>query len=463
MRKLLAVALGILYVSALRGSELAEPSDLAALSMEELIARLQEVSAQSVGANNLVWAGGFIALDAPPTFRGGVLGTPAPAVPPAMRELVRRGATVLPALLDHLTDARPTKLTAGSSGQFQFMAAWYADEYDPRDRAKPPADLHRAGAGTMAEQERFEHHQVKVGDLCFVALGQIVNRSLLAVRYQPSACLVVNSPVKTPRLAAAARADWHDLTAGEFKDFLIKDTTYRNPDVYTSNGALQRLLFYFPSDGEPLAIRWLGYPLINVKPVQEFLDGRLRSADETEQDRLLAAFRADHGEAYYQKAVEALIQTAELLRQAGNVHSGTIEPYQYTIRLVDRRFADASQRPPPDIRVENCADRLRLVEALMPFPSAGLDQAVRDLLKRTLELQPSDRTDQYSQFELAAACARRLSPPARRDEISRATERLRSELPSEQADAKTLETYNRHYQSFLQGLTTVLSSKETTP
>jgi hypothetical protein len=35
-------------------------------------------------------------------------------------------------------------------------------------------------------------HVVTVGDLCFVALGQIVNRSSAAVRHQPTGGLVIS-------------------------------------------------------------------------------------------------------------------------------------------------------------------------------------------------------------------------------------------------------------------------------
>jgi len=41
-------------------------------------------------------------------------------------------------------------------------------------------------------------YTVKVGDVCYAIIGQIVNRSLMAVRYQPSAGLVINSPIEMP-------------------------------------------------------------------------------------------------------------------------------------------------------------------------------------------------------------------------------------------------------------------------
>ena len=96
---------------------------------------------------------------------------------------------------------------------------------------------------------------MKVGDVCYVLIGQIVNRRLLAVRYQPSAGLVVNSPIEAPVLVERVRNDWGNADVEVLRESLLEDIHATNhpkritPAEYTRrfvNPALQRLRFYFP-------------------------------------------------------------------------------------------------------------------------------------------------------------------------------------------------------------------------
>ena len=79
-------------------------------------------------------------------------------------------------------------------------------------------------------------YTVRVGDLCYVALGQIVNRRYYIVgpdfgngiAYDGVFLLEINSPVERPALAAAARADWGHLTAAEFAAQLRNEAETRS-------------------------------------------------------------------------------------------------------------------------------------------------------------------------------------------------------------------------------------------
>jgi len=76
-------------------------------------------------------------------------------------------------------------------------------------------------------------YTVKVGDVCYGLIGQIVNRYLIPVRYQPSGILVVNSPLKMPELIKRVKDDWENVT-------------------------IKRLAFYYPSKFEALKEGELG-------------------------------------------------------------------------------------------------------------------------------------------------------------------------------------------------------------
>jgi hypothetical protein len=177
----------------------------------------------------------------------------------SVRNIMRFGLTLLPTLIRHLDDKRPTKLVIGDSTREPavFGGKFFADEYDARHQTWP---LVRCSADTYCEKKRpFDKpYTVKVGDICFVLIGQIVNRQLNAVRYQPTAIVLVNSPIETPMLADRVKAEWSGIDSEGLKSSLLADlhtTTLEGAaDTATEaqalklvhSGALRRLRYYFP-------------------------------------------------------------------------------------------------------------------------------------------------------------------------------------------------------------------------
>jgi hypothetical protein len=214
--------------------------DLSAIPVEKLIDDLALIDSQAPGLHGTALVLGFIAEDKPPQFGGGVLGSTAPTTPPQMRELARRGPTVLPQLIDHLDDKRPTKLTIGEDF---FMFRYFSDEYDPKTRLKKePVHLRKT-----LEKNFDGGYTVKIGDVCYALIGQIVNRSLSPVRYQPTAGLVINSPIEAPALVERVKKDWGGLDVAAHKASLIADAQ-SGDQVWASGPALVRLRFYYPDD-----------------------------------------------------------------------------------------------------------------------------------------------------------------------------------------------------------------------
>lgn len=235
-----------LWASLAAAAAAAEAPDYGSLSNQRLVDALTEVSEAAPGAVDLGNFDGFIAEDRALRMQMGIVGAPAPVVPPAMRELVRRGPEALPALIGCLDDARPTRLVVGAPGPdaFPFMWAILSDEYDPRH-----AKDRGAGGGPMDGRPLpRDGYVVKVADLCFTLIGQIVNRGLTTVRYQPTAGLIVNSPIETPSLRTRVIADWSGLDRGQHRASLLADLVApATPDLPDrSNEALRRLRFYYP-------------------------------------------------------------------------------------------------------------------------------------------------------------------------------------------------------------------------
>jgi hypothetical protein len=219
--------------------------------VEALITELCEVNTPAAGPHGTAWASEFMALGEAPVFAGGMLGSSRPATHPAMRRLVQLGATALPGLLAHLEDARETKLVV--LHDFMMGSMWHAHEYDPRVKESPyqqPIEL----SPVRQQTGSLKSYTVRVGDVCYVLVGQIVNRQLAAVRYQPSACIVINSPVESPELAAACRKDWQGATVKDLEQALLVEA--ERDSMYF--GALKRLCYYYPETGKKEAQRLAG-------------------------------------------------------------------------------------------------------------------------------------------------------------------------------------------------------------
>jgi hypothetical protein len=213
------------------------PADVAAMSVDRLIDQLTEIDAQTAGLHSTAFSSAFIADNTPPRFAGGVLGSRPPKMFPQMQELVRRGVSALPSLIQHLDDRRPTKLTVG--GEI-IMWAYFSDEYDPKDRS---TRIEHEGV----ERDTNPKYTVRVGDVCYVLVGQIVNRDLLPVHYQPTGGMVINSPIEQPSLIRQTERDWNNVDSKAHMESLVAGAQ-SGDDVWSYGPALQRLRFYFPDE-----------------------------------------------------------------------------------------------------------------------------------------------------------------------------------------------------------------------
>jgi hypothetical protein len=378
------------------------------LKTRELIDRLRDISDEGIGTHSTAWAGGFLAIDEEPRFHGGVLGSRKPAVSPVMRELVRRGVAALPDLLEHVQDARPTKLVVGKK---EIMAMWHSDEYDPRHQ-DPKRRPRGVNTGREADADQMGY-TLAVGDLCYVAIGQIVNRNLNAVRYQPSLCLVINSPVATPALAEVVRRDWKGLTAEQHEQSLLEDA--RNE---WGAAALARLLYYYPRSGRSQALRMLDRPFYDHDLVFDFFLEKVVPAHGDEQGRLLMAeFRKGHGEAAYRGVLYVLVWASTFPES-----QMTSERKQYkkvADGLLSRYFPWVDPASPPFLDAVSDMDQERLIEGLAAFGTPELDSAILEVFHRCAARDPASISDRLSQVDLAFACAPRVKAGVPQDELHR--------------------------------------------
>lgn len=186
----------------------------------------------------------------------------------AVKALVKLGPDALPFLLDALDDQTPTKITITHS--YGFGGMWHASELwfnmvNPTEKVTFEARLHQP----RDEEINITSYTVKVGDVCFVVIGQIVGRNYQAMRYQPTACVVVNSPTFDKRFCAEVREIWQSKNARKklFKSLLAD---YATEGVFNGHsldgwglgssfqcGAAMRLLYYYPKESFALIAKRL--------------------------------------------------------------------------------------------------------------------------------------------------------------------------------------------------------------
>jgi|GEM_PF-3236678 len=226
-------------------------------------------------------------------------GYPQDQVSPIQVELVRRGLAAIPQLLEHLEDKRPTRWEVNDKDLHAWMA--YGKFYDPRIRKpgkQPPGtvpwqwvtDLTFPDPGP--EDLEFtdpplSSHTLTVGDLCYIALGEIVNRRLHVAKYTLvtfASSITIQSPVHTPALAKACRDDWSGLTPEKHRQSLLNDANHH--DFVSLLDAIDRLAYYYPQEAEDLLVKLLKRPIYDVDKVLEFINSKLLALSPSHESKL---------------------------------------------------------------------------------------------------------------------------------------------------------------------------------
>ena len=233
-------------------------TELEAKKIKALIADLAKIDEPDMGFSPTMGGTGFAPIESSVDYQALIFGAAATNRNEAFTALVELGPMALPFLLESLDDKTPTKLDMAHG--FGFGCMWLAHEIcgnplNPREiKVLPDVDGPSDSSWWDVEEGEIGRYTVTVGDICFVAIGQITNRSYQAVRYQPTGCVVVNSTVQDKKLASEVRAIWGTSDyRQELLDSLLLDLQTRHYG-YSQSGAAMRLVYYFPGTAEDLII-----------------------------------------------------------------------------------------------------------------------------------------------------------------------------------------------------------------
>jgi hypothetical protein len=391
----------------------------------KLIDELVKVGESDYGYSPWATGSRFLPLDRAGEFHVGVWGKPPPVASDTMRALVKRGAEAVPHLVAHLGDRRTTRVVIkpfANPLSFERVADYNA-RTDPDPGLK--GDEGMAGPGTT--------HKVTVGDLCFVALGQIVNRGYQAVRYQPSGLVYINSPTSSKALHDAVKKRWAGLTPARHRASLIADVL-KPDDEGRRIGACKRLAFYYPDALEPLALKLLARPTYPLFQTQSFVRETLyRTADARKRRELFNAFVAKHGEPAREGILLQLFEDLDLLeaneqkRLFPPLEEFGDQPRRLLIELYGKgkKVRSTERSKYPDALSDVGKARL-IEEGLIHDRSVKVDQSVRKVL---LSVRAGD--------DLALACMRRLVGRGYDADIEKYCRRRLPALPRE--DRKPLQ------------------------
>jgi HEAT repeat protein len=228
--------------------------------IKALIAKLAEVDSPDYGMAPTLSGHAFAPLPDRGHFGAGLITDHQLKTTNAFRRLVEIGPKALPFLLEGLSNQSPTKLRVDGVGMTVFGNELPVNPLNPSEQVRPITRK------KMDEDDDVESAiaPLCVGDICFVAIGQIVGRSYQAVRYQPTATVIVNSPARQKELRDRIRVLWASSEpVKKLLDTLLFDYAIRGvfdgKDLHGWYEASQfqceaamRLLYYFPKESGPM-------------------------------------------------------------------------------------------------------------------------------------------------------------------------------------------------------------------
>ncbi len=358
----------------------------------ELIEKLVEVTEPGFGYSGYFSGSEFLPYNDTEQMGTLVLGATKRSRSDALRKIVGKGVAAVPTLLKHMSDKRKIKMKPLSG----MMWMNFSDEYDFNrvTRKKTPEGVNRDAFG----EKHPSSHSVTVGDLCFVALGQIVNRRFSATRYQPTGGLIVNSPTYSKRLRDVIQNDWKELTVEKHKRLLIED--FKQPDYEDRRtGAYLRLAFYYPDTVEPLILEELGKPTFDVFKIEELCREKLyKTADPAKRKQLFDQFIVEHGESHATGVEDYLFGDLDTLeaheenRISPPLTRFSTQPRELLIQLFSKpEGVKSSDRPHLETASES--ERARFIQTLTHDKSKKVGDVVQGIFE-------ANSDDDY----LASAC-----------------------------------------------------------
>ena len=174
----------------------------------------------------------------------------------SFRAILERGHASIPTLLLHFEDARPTPTVVAVRSDAKLYFGGEFAGVGGSIQVAPPADK----TSEWLERYQEEGYRYRVGDLCLVAIGLILNRDYRVIEHQPSRRRLFFSPVDNRSIATTLSLSLGDRSPGVMVEQLRLDAIIpsgANSEIERSLGAIARLVYYDVEDAPEVLLRWL--------------------------------------------------------------------------------------------------------------------------------------------------------------------------------------------------------------
>jgi hypothetical protein len=236
-----------------------------------------------------------------------------------LEALVQRGAIAVPQLLAHLDDKRETRIPPVVPRNPLWPWLQVLDNYDcnPRVTGCAPADSRQSNDGNR------QSYTIRVGDLCFVALGQIVNRDFVVLGWRQEG-QVVCSPVLAPKLCELARSEFAGFTPRRHRNLLTQDLL-RGDHAGRRIGAYRRLCYYYPDAVVTNVLTALNVGIYDEKLAHTFVRNYLYPIDDSKRRKaLLDDFARVNGRPFRDGVLLRLFRDLELQEAGAMSQPGSV-------------------------------------------------------------------------------------------------------------------------------------------
>lgn len=162
----------------------------------------------------------------------------------ALATLIFSGAQGIPALLHHLRDSRQTDFYYKATGFESILRLKRIDRREDERTDDSPFEPFDLGPNAV---------RLSIGDICFYAVGQIVNRAYSPFAFQPGRGRLFISPVQDSTVAENVHRCWD----GAGRDVLLASLSldFLRPDVFDRDAeALRRIKRFFPNQLSALVL-----------------------------------------------------------------------------------------------------------------------------------------------------------------------------------------------------------------
>jgi hypothetical protein len=211
-----------------------------------------------------------------------------------LKKIVEAGMDGFPQLMEHLNDQRKINIPAIKTSGNIFVYPGKAYDFNKRTTKKSPDGVNVAvnpfGPG------RIEQYEITVGDMCYFAMGQIVNRRWSAA-HSKVGFIELSSPSEHEEIKQAIINEWDTLDHKSHRDNLIAD--FRNPDSTDRLiGAYLRLSTYYPAEVERLVMEFFDHPQASRTKTIDLTNKLVEIDDPTDRKNTLETFTSKYGEQY---------------------------------------------------------------------------------------------------------------------------------------------------------------------